>query len=111
MKIYKSNNRIGQLVSFEVSNTWLGRRGFVRVLKKIPNMTILRTPKVFLSWFREDDFCEFEINGKKFTVEEPFGDNDRYWVGEIPCARTSQELEIVANKFEKQRWPLGFGKN
>lgn len=105
MRIYEDRNRNGQLRSFEVSNTTLGRRDVVRILRRIPEVTILREPKQLFSWFREDEFCTFEIGGTKFLVEEPYGDNSRYWIG---GPRQNDKLEIVAQAFRAQRWPLGF---
>ena len=65
MQIYEYRNRIGQLQSFEVENALLGRRGVVRVLCRIPGVTIVQAPKRLLSWLREDEFCKFEIGGNK----------------------------------------------
>lgn len=104
MIVYEQRNRIGQLRSFEIENALIGRRGVVRVLRRIPEVTITRVPKRILSWFREDDFCTFEIGGTQFLVEEPFGDNSRYWIG---GERQNDALEIVAKAFKDQRWPLG----
>jgi len=50
---------------------------------------IVRRPK-FLSWLRESEFCQFEVEGITFVVEEPFGDNSRYWIGPRPPRWVSQ---------------------
>ena len=99
MKTFEERNHIGQLKNFEIENFRIGRRGVVRVLKRIPEVIILREPKRFFSWFREDSFCEFEIGGKKFEVEEPYGDNSRYWFG---GPRYTDEFEKVAKEFKNQ---------
>lgn len=104
MQIYEYRNHIGQLQSFEIENALIGRRGVVRVLSKIPEVKIVQPPKLLLSWFREEEFCKFEIGGTQFLVEEPFGDNSRYWIG---GPRQNDQLEIVAKAFKAQRWPLG----
>ena len=56
-------------VSFEVDGAMLGRRGVVRVVRTIPGAQVLRSPKPF-SRFREYEFCEFQVNGVRFYVEE-----------------------------------------
>ena len=104
MKVELHPHDDGTLSSFMVDNVFLGRRGFVRVVEKIPGARITRRPRKLLSWFREDSFCEFEINGAKFVAEEPYGDNSSYWVG---SKEQCEELRIVIAKFHKQRWPFG----
>jgi hypothetical protein len=51
-----------------------------RALERVQGVTIVRRPR-FLSWLREEVFCEFELGGARYEVWEPFGDNSRYWVG------------------------------
>jgi len=95
--LYKSDEE--KLISFEVSNTLIGRRRVVKILNKIPEVEIIQTPK-FLSWLREDVFCRFKLKNKTFTVEEPFGDNSRYLIcssSPEPCA----EIEIIEKVFSE----------
>ncbi len=105
MKTYENHNADGVLQSFEVPNSALSRRAVVRILKSVPDLKILREPKIILSWFREDVFCEFEFAGVRYQVEEPFGDNSRFWVG---GSETTEEFEIVANAFRKAKWPFKY---
>lgn len=71
------------------------------IVKTIPNAVILRKPKRFLSWFREEVFCEFSINNVVFQIDEPYGDNSRYWVGKKEAGGWCQELEQVKEAFQK----------
>ena len=80
MTTYDITDEQGRVFAFEIENVLIGRRGVVRVAKGIPGCTIKRTPLV-LSWFREDSFCEFEVDGEPYIAEEPFGDSSRYWIG------------------------------
>ena len=98
MKIYDLHDKEGNAFAFEVENTLLGRRGACRVVRSIPGAVILKKPR-FLSWFREEVFCEFEIGGHKFQIWEPYGDNSRYWVGPEPVSNTEQ-IKIVRKAFE-----------
>jgi hypothetical protein len=85
MKVYDLKDAEGRVFAFEVDNIVLGRRGLCRVIRKIPGATLLRQPVRFLSWFRESEFCEFEMNGVRFSADEgPWGDDSRYWVGPKP---------------------------
>lgn len=53
---------------------------FTVVGERIPEVRILRRPKLF-SYMREEEFCEFEVDSEAFVAWEPFGDNSRYWIG------------------------------
>ena len=54
----------------------------VRAVSQIPGVKILRRPR-FFSWVREDSFCDFVLDGVGYEVEEPFGDNSRFWIGPL----------------------------
>jgi hypothetical protein len=99
MKTYPlHDDKDGRLYAFEVSNTLLGRKGALQVAAKIPEVRILKKPK-FLSWFKEDVFCEFELNNKLFTILEPFGDNSRYLISKEPVGYCG-ELELIQEAFK-----------
>jgi hypothetical protein len=100
----------GRIFAFEIENMPLGRRGVCRVAKSIPGCTIKRTP-VFFSWFREDSFCEFEVDGELYEAFEPFGDNSRYWIGPKNITETDRwrpQTKKVREAFEKaSHWSFG----
>jgi hypothetical protein len=83
MRVHDLIDETGRVFAFEVSNTIIGRRGACAIVNQIRGSKILRGPR-FFSWFREDQFCAFEVNGQRFVIEEPFGDNSRYWIGPEP---------------------------
>ena len=106
MKIYDLHDKEGKAYAFEIDNVLLGRRGACRVVRSIPNANILKEPKL-LSWHREEIFCEFELDGLRFQVWEPFGDNSRYWVGPESATETRQ-INVIRAAFEAAG---SFGKN
>jgi len=66
----------------------------------VPGINITKTPKRIFSWFREDEFCEFSLNGVLFKVWEPFGDSSRYWIG--PDDKSwHPEIDIVRSSLSK----------
>lgn len=93
MKIYEGYNDSGELIYFEISNTFLPRKFAVKIIKKIPHVEILQEDK------REDTFCIFKIGDKVFEMWEPFGDNSRYHIAEKGALRNSNELEIIKQNF------------
>jgi hypothetical protein len=97
MRTYPLLDDHGRLRAFEIDNLLIGRRGVVAILRKMPGARIIRRPLLLSGW-REDEFAEFEIEGTAFTVFEPFGDSNRYWIG--PVEGFSVHTETVRAAFE-----------
>jgi hypothetical protein len=97
MTIYELKDKDGRIFAFEVDNVLLSRRGVCRILRSVPGVRILRAPR-FLSRFREEEFCEFELGGRRFKAWEPFGDNSRYWIGPEP-AQWCEQVDLVRDAF------------
>jgi hypothetical protein len=84
-------NDNGPLISFEVDNILLSRRGAARVVRSIPGATVRRWPQAF-SYFRDGEFfCEFLLDGVTFDISEPWGDNSRYLI----CPQTPRPTEQI----------------
>jgi len=97
VKVYELKDESGRVFAFEISKPVGGRRGVSSIVRRISGVKLTRTPR-FLSWFREEDFCEFEVGEVKFRAHEPFGDNSRYWIGPQDC-RWHPEIEAVIQAF------------
>ena len=83
MKTYGLKDNQGRTFAFEVSNFLIGRRAVVGIVRTIPGARLIKEPRRWRLSSGED-FCEFELEGVKFVVSEPFGDNSRYWIGAKP---------------------------
>ena len=101
MKTYELLDEGGRFFAFEVGNTGLGRTGVCQVVETIPGAKIVRRPK-FLSWFREEEFCEFVVDGKTFVAWEPYGDSSRYWIGPEPVEPLPQ-TQCIRDAFDAFR--------
>jgi hypothetical protein len=101
MEVHEIRDKEGRLFAFEVENLGLGRHGACRVAGKIPGSVVVRKQQRFAISNR-DDFCEFKLEGVSFIVEEPFGDNSRYWVGP-KSAQYAPEIHIVRDFFARAR--------
>ena len=101
MRTYPLHDAQGQLVAFEVSSL-LGRRLARRVIAAFPCANIVS------SSLREDQFCEFEIAGIRFAIEEPFGDNSRYWIGPLDgiAVASTANLQIHFSKSRTGAWAI-----
>lgn len=95
MTVYDLKDEDGRIFAFEIKN--IGRQALYEIVCTIPNAHIIRAPKL-LSEFKEDEFCEFEIDGQKFRALEPFGDNSRYWIGPEP-PKWCKLVELVREAF------------
>jgi hypothetical protein len=94
MKIYDHHNDAGALVSFEIRN--IGRSRACRFIEQaFPQATVRRE--------QSEDFCVFDLNGRMFNINEPWGDNSRYLVHEEP-PQPSSELQMLRSSFEGYRY-------
>jgi hypothetical protein len=105
MRIYDLKATDGSLRAFEVENALLTRGRVCRLAESIPGATLVRRSRLFRD---TDDFCEFTLGGQTFVIEEPFGDNSRYWVGAKEQPNTSSLL-VVRQAFEQHNaWKTPF---
>ena len=103
MKVYDLRDKEDRVFAFQIENVVIGRREVCYVVSRIPGATLLRRPVRFLSWFRESTFCEFELEGVRFSADEgPWGDDSRYWVGPEP-PRWVPQLQVVRQEFLNYR--------
>jgi hypothetical protein len=97
MKLYELLDSAGRVFAFEIENAFISRESVVRVAISIPGTVITHRPRL-LSWFREEQFCEFLLQGQLFVAWEPFGNNSRYWIGPEPPEWCPQ-VDTVRNAF------------
>ena len=96
MKIWDIKDKSGRIFAFEIAN--FGRYRACRFIGRIPGVKVLRRQRHF-QIMSDDEFCEFEVEGQKFVIEEPFGDNSRFWVGPNPlnwCPQIDQVRSVFA---------------
>jgi hypothetical protein len=98
MRTFQIRNNDGKLIAFEIENLLVGRQRATKIVEQIPNILITKKPKRFLSWCREEVFCEFQLNGIDFEIAEPFGDNSRYWISGKNSG-WCPELEVIEHAF------------
>src|SRR5690349_20746583 len=76
MQTYAHIRPDGTVAYFEVSNLLPWSLGLMRrVLHTVDGVTGYKR-----QWFNEDRFS-FVYRGRSCVVNEPFGDNSRYWIG------------------------------
>jgi hypothetical protein len=80
--------------ALEIDNRSTNRRNVVKAIASFPGAKVKRQPKI-LSWFREEVFCEFEIEDDAFYVFEPFGDSNFYWIRQDNNEKRSPHLARI----------------
>ncbi len=100
MKIHLLEDESGKLHAFEVDNWKVSRERATKIVGSVSGTVVTRKPKRIFSWFREEVFCEFELNGVVFQIDEPYGDNSRYWIGIKETGGWCKELELVKQAFQ-----------
>ena len=103
MRLYDLLDDRGRPFAFEIGNVFLARRSVLDIVRRVPGVRIVRAPRWFSEW-REDDFCEFDVDGQRFVAGEPFGDNSRYWIGPEPTAWCPQVAVVRETFLQHSRW-------
>lgn len=75
MRTFPHYREDGFLVAFEVTSAWLVFSPILRILASVPGVTDVRRV-----WF-QDDRATFRFLGLPASVNEPWGDSSRYWIG------------------------------
>lgn len=109
MKTYPIFRPDGSLRGFEITSSWFTFRPMLKLLRSVPGVTDVRR-----NWFK-DDRVTFKFHGKAAVVNEPWGDNSRYWVGlEDPDASIDLDIASIHEAFRRYRgflvttfWPMG----
>jgi len=85
-----------KLRGFEITSSWFRFGPLLRILKSVDGVTNVKR-----QWFN-DDRVSFKFHGKNGVVNEPFGDNSRYWVG-LDCPDDIPEIDIspIHNAFKE----------
>ena len=108
MKTFPHHRDDGTLVGFEITSSWIVLGPLVRLLRSVPGVTDVRR-----RWF-EDDRVVFNFHGLPATVNEPWGDNSRYWVGlRDRVSHPSVDITPLHDAFKRYRgwaalrfWPF-----
>jgi hypothetical protein len=96
MRIYELLNEQGKPRAFEVSNLFLTRNRACQIAASVTGAKVSKRSRVFRD---SDDFCEFNIGDETFIIEEPYGDNSRFWIGP-KTQSASHALPAIRAKFE-----------
>ncbi|MBR7800106.1 hypothetical protein [Undibacterium fentianense] len=95
MKTHPIQNSDGTLRGFEISSTWVLFWPLLKVLKSVEGVS-----EVKRQWFNEDRVI-FKYFNVPAVINEPWGDNSRYWVGlQEPDVHPSIDISPLRLAFE-----------
>ncbi|PVZ70359.1 hypothetical protein [Pelagibaculum spongiae] len=98
MKVHSLHDENGKLRAFEVTSTWVRMDPLLKILISVSGVSDVKR-----SWFN-DDRVSFKYHGYDCVVNEPWGDNSRYWVGVIsPTEYKLVDFESVAVAFKSYK--------
>lgn len=108
MKTYPIIRPNGTLRGFEITSSWFTFRPLFKILRSVKGVTDVRR-----NWFN-DDRVTFKFHGKVAVVNEPWGDNSRYWIGLAdPDAAIEIDISSIHDAFKGYRgflvktlWPI-----
>lgn len=106
MKIYDLCDEHGDLYAFEISSL-VGRRAAARIAARIPGARCIPLPKARRERV-EGVFCVFQIDGVRFHIWEPYGDNSRFWIGPDPMMQTPHLIAARQTFAAANAWAFFF---
>ena len=104
MKTYPIVTEEGVVKAFEISNAYPWSLGAMRkVLESVDGVTGYRK-----NWFNDDRFS-FVFLQRACIVNEPWGDNSRYWIGPVEM-EPLLDMGPVHEAFRRFRLSLTFDR-
>ena len=102
MRTYPIATDDGLIKAFEISNAYFWSLGDMRrTLASVDGVSDVRR-----NWFKDDRFS-FSFHERPCVVNEPWGDNSRYWIGPIEM-EPLLDMGPVHDAFRKFRLTLTF---
>ncbi len=102
MKTYPIQRRDGTPGAFEIENFYIGLGRIEKLLSSLEGISNIRRRKLFeLS----DFLLEFDYEGCRYKVSEPFGDSNRYWIGpknglETQTSASIETIEVLFKNYQ-----------
>jgi hypothetical protein len=84
----------GSMLAFEMTSSWVTFGPLFRILRSVQGVTHVRR-----NYFH-DDRLSFLYFGEACVVNEPWGDNSRYWVGPREAETSSLDFAPINRAFE-----------
>jgi hypothetical protein len=100
MKTYPIKREDFTLHAFEIENTYISMSAIKKILKSVSGVTSIKR-QLF-----SDDRLVFKYNNEDWVVNEPWGDNSRYWIGPKNVENHTLDVTPINEAFNKYESPL-----
>ncbi len=100
MKTYPILRADGSMLAFEITSSWVTFRPLFKILRSVDGVS-----NVQRNYFNEDRLS-FLYLSEPCVINEPWGDNSRYWVGPTEAATSTLNLTPVNQAFRAHRGAL-----
>ncbi len=104
MKTFPLIDQDGALSGFEIPSVYfLTSASVSRFFARCPGVTVTKQRKLFERG--NEVHAELILDGAKFIVWEPFGDNSRFWVGPSDESKGALDGVRKIQSFVSTNWP------
>ena len=100
MKTYPILRADGSMLAFEVTSGWITFRPLFKILRSVQGVTDVRRNHF------NDDRVSFLYLGEPCVVNEPWGDNSRYWVGPREAGTSLLNFSPINHAFQSHQGTL-----
>ena len=100
MKTYPILRADGSMLAFEITSGWVTFRPLFKILRSVHGVANVRRNHF------NDDRLSFLYLGEHCVINEPWGDNSRYWVGPKEAAASSLNLTPINQAFQAHQGAL-----
>ena len=101
VKTYPVFRGDGSMLALEVTSAWLTFRPLFSIMRSVPGVVDVRR-----QYFNEDRIL-FVYLGVDCVINEPWGDNSRYWIGPKSPEISSIDMAPINIAFQNHQTLLG----
>ncbi len=88
------------MLAFEVTSTWITFGPLRNVLSSIEGVASVKRH------FIGDDRFSFSYLGERCVINEPWGDNSRYWIGPLNARASQVDMSPLRLAFQTYQSPI-----
>ena len=101
MTTYRLASENVPVFAFEVSVIETGIRRIAKLLQSTPGVSEVSVRRPFSP---SGALVKFTFQNTSFVVCEPFGDNNRYWIGPVaPTGNSDVDITAIAQEFDRAK--------
>jgi len=100
MKTFPICRDDGSMKAFEIRSAWITFHLLFKILRAVEGVGDAKRNR------KGDDRVVFRYRGEDFVVNEPWGDNSRYWIGPRDAADSPLDVSQIQEAFVRHQGVL-----